>query len=701
MKNFMTAGRWVAAWVWAVLACMAHGQALEPGMDRLGSDYRRIELPVADPVMCQSHCVGDAQCKSFTYVKPGVQAPAAVCYLKSSAPAPVPNNCCVSGLRPEVTQAQAESVLYRALQAWQASQHTRVATDGVSDTLAEYAAKCDAATGIHVPVFSCNDGVEVPGQGNGSGLCDHPNVLNGRCDPGSKFQVLPGRSADAAAVAHCRRVGLPADGSTFNDIAVIQHNKKNGATCFYQALNNLPGQNIPAPIGGEAAPWADGVGHWISPRGTEAIGCTGCHDSGGFIRSNYLAQLKTPPHALPSNATGFDNATTPLRYVGRDYATNRSWSITTSNAANDPGPSCTACHRLAVPNRQAFGMINGTAAHFANIATAATQASKNPHSATSPIWMRPGQVVYNSGAEATATKFHNCAVGFFNSGFTTAPAGCTITPLGMPWAPDPPPNDNPVACSVFNDGASNASGLSQAISFAGPEAACVPDGTSRGTCRRWFGNCVSTRDNVAVTFKVFNDGGTSPTAGSGAVLNRAPEVSCIPDGTSTGTCRRWFGLGATANRREVSCYLFDDGLSNWIGPTQAIYYRGPGQVCMPDGTGTGTGACRKWFGNCQVGAPLPPQPQPPGTMSTSVAPTPIALNRPVRVTVTARDAATNAALAGQVRINGSVVGSTNTPFTFTFRTRRVRIGGQWETVFPAGTVTVPGYQNALIDFGFD
>ena len=37
--------------------------------------------------------------------------------------------------------------------------------------------------------------------------CDRPNVLNGVCDPGSKFQVLA-QTGDAAAVAHCRKMGL-------------------------------------------------------------------------------------------------------------------------------------------------------------------------------------------------------------------------------------------------------------------------------------------------------------------------------------------------------------------------------------------------------------------------------------------------------------------------------------------------------------
>ena len=162
----------------------------------------------------------------------------------------------------------------------------------------------------------------------------------------------------------------------------------------------------------------------------------------------------------------------------------------------------------------------------------------------------------------------------------------------------PPVTNKPIACGVFDNGYTNMSRLADAVYFAGPETACIPDGTPQGLCRRWFGRCVSTNDNVAVNFKVFDDGDSSVTVASDAVYNRAPNVACIPDGTPTGNCRRWFGMPATTDGRAAGCYLFDDGYTNKIGPTHAIYYRAPGQVCMPDGTANG--ACRKWFGQCQV-----------------------------------------------------------------------------------------------------
>jgi hypothetical protein len=66
----------------------------------------------------------------------------------------------------------------------------------VGQTLAGYAQECtDAMGGIEVPAFNCETGIEIPDtQGDGlaypAETCDRPNVLNGACDKGSKFQVF-------------------------------------------------------------------------------------------------------------------------------------------------------------------------------------------------------------------------------------------------------------------------------------------------------------------------------------------------------------------------------------------------------------------------------------------------------------------------------------------------------------------------------
>ncbi len=69
----------------------------EVNTNRGGSDYERSELQVANPDQCFERCRTDSRCAAWTFVRPGVQGPLAVCYLKNPAPAPTPNDCCVSG----------------------------------------------------------------------------------------------------------------------------------------------------------------------------------------------------------------------------------------------------------------------------------------------------------------------------------------------------------------------------------------------------------------------------------------------------------------------------------------------------------------------------------------------------------------------------------------------------------------------------
>jgi outer membrane protein OmpA-like peptidoglycan-associated protein len=70
-------------------------------VDLPGGDLKPepILLQQADPALCRQACEAEGQCKAYTYVKPGVQGPAAACWLKSSVPPPVTNACCISGVK--------------------------------------------------------------------------------------------------------------------------------------------------------------------------------------------------------------------------------------------------------------------------------------------------------------------------------------------------------------------------------------------------------------------------------------------------------------------------------------------------------------------------------------------------------------------------------------------------------------------------
>lgn len=299
-----------------------------------------------------------------------------------------------------------------------------------AESLQQYAARCEAETQISVPQFDCDDprSTLVPMtnafdkngnrldfgpqsnfaelfakvQRGSGGRCDRPDQLNSECDPGSRFRVL-NRTADAYVVAHCRKIGNPDNTDTSNgplgarwgDIAVIQHNTKNGATCFYQ---EGPRPGLKNTV---AAPLADGPNEWNSPAGTRNQGCGGCHDNGPIIRSPYLAQI-TGPNQLPGAGDSRFNAKgAPYYFVGEDFASWHMFSVEIK------GNLCISCHRMGASN---VSQLNGTAMDFGIRATAqAPGSAKNPHSAQSPIWMLPGQITYNNDSMKAAVAIRDCA----------------------------------------------------------------------------------------------------------------------------------------------------------------------------------------------------------------------------------------------------------------------------------------------------
>ncbi len=319
-----------------------------------------------------------------------------------------------------------------------------------ADELQTFAQQCDAAIGVSVPDFDCDAGTEVPGQGNtfaAGSKCDEPNRLNQVCDPGSRFQVLT-RTDSVFTVAHCRKENGPA--GDYGDIAVIQYNRKNGATCFYQALGdqshgNLPGgSHAPGFSPGDKpvkAPSAGAGGFpWLTPTGTANIGCGGCHDNGPFIRSPYLNQVKGT-NALPGSDDFSFNHTQPYGFVGDAFKPWKAYSVTVGN-------ECTTCHRLGVNNVRSG---QGTALDFAIRATAASEASKiGPTKATcgttanpiatcpSPIWMPPVpvQVAFSATHAAAAKAVHDCAQRVGENPLPHA-AACTIALFAQEYTGGP------------------------------------------------------------------------------------------------------------------------------------------------------------------------------------------------------------------------------------------------------------------------
>ena len=70
---------------------------LEYNTNRGGSDFWNFELDSGADA-CAAACAGDARCRAFTWVRPGVQGARARCWLKNAVPGATNDNNCISGV---------------------------------------------------------------------------------------------------------------------------------------------------------------------------------------------------------------------------------------------------------------------------------------------------------------------------------------------------------------------------------------------------------------------------------------------------------------------------------------------------------------------------------------------------------------------------------------------------------------------------
>jgi hypothetical protein len=183
------------------------------------------------------------------------------------------------------------------------------------------------------------------------------------------------------------------------------------------------------------------------------------------------------------------------------------------------------------------------------------------------------------------------------------PLGSACGASGVPNQCGPLAIGQGVECYVFDDGYNNVAGPSQAIHFSDSGQACIPDGTSTGTCRKWFGRCRTTDvSHSSVFFSVYNDGGADKSGPSDAVFVPGANTACVPGNGGAGICRRWFGQATTFDGSPVECRVFDDGGANKVKyASESVYRHSSTSSCVPDVSGKNPyGLCRRWFGECMV-----------------------------------------------------------------------------------------------------
>lgn len=170
-----------------------------------------------------------------------------------------------------------------------------------------YALLCSAEMG-KIPSFNCLKGelldITVNGVSQSTAVptCDKPVQLglgsDGQCVPFSRLLSINTGKPNVTTLAICRKYHVHSNKGAldpiFDDIALIQHDRVSGRTCFFQSHLevNLDGTKVPSPSDTTALAskfWMD-TGTLGASNTVANIQCTKCHAADPFIWSSYVAQ---------------------------------------------------------------------------------------------------------------------------------------------------------------------------------------------------------------------------------------------------------------------------------------------------------------------------------------------------------------------------------------------------------------------------
>ncbi|MFO0634327.1 MAG: hypothetical protein U0168_15890 [Nannocystaceae bacterium] len=196
------------------------------------------------------------------------------------------------------------------------------------------ALQCDAGEPIQIYRADVSGEAPVLEQASPSAAnCANPALLNGSCGPGSRLGTIV--HDDVVVRWICRDPLLDADGRVrFRDAAIIGHNRRTGATCFWDDIDetthddDLPPLDLLTATDAERQEFLDRFHYNDGSR------CISCHDHDPFIYTPFLQSVSW---------TSFAPELGPYALVERDgrlVATGKRHLVSTR------AQPCTQCHRL-------------------------------------------------------------------------------------------------------------------------------------------------------------------------------------------------------------------------------------------------------------------------------------------------------------------------------------------------------------------
>jgi hypothetical protein len=167
--------------------------------------------------------------------------------------------------------------------------------------------------------------------------CANPSLLTGSCRPGSRLGRL--QHDDVVVQWICRDVSLDLDGSLlFHDVAIIGHNVRTGATCFWDDVDDVTHEDDLANLDlSEAAPQAR-ARHLAQFDLVDPSVCTKCHDHDPFVYTPYLAStgwVSVAADKGPYSTVSLEREPAP---------------VDASHLVSEAASPCLSCHRLGSNN---------------------------------------------------------------------------------------------------------------------------------------------------------------------------------------------------------------------------------------------------------------------------------------------------------------------------------------------------------------